>query len=364
MNKKIYIYILIAVVLIILASIYVDQNTKIHIMNSAPVQNAPVQNQNQAVNQNQNPNKNQTNANSTAAPVSLGDYGQAPDFKKGDTWLNSQPFTMVDLKGKVVLVDFWTYSCINCIRTLPYVTKWYDTYKNDGLVVVGVHTPEFTFEHDTNNVKNAIAQFGIHYPVIQDNDYGIWTSYNNEYWPAEYLINQKGEIVEEHFGEGNYDKTENDIRYLLGLNTASIKTNLDNLNSIGSPEMYFGTDRLANLTPDQSPSSTPKNYTLSQNPALNTFSFGGQWQFSGSNIQLVGNNGQINLKFHSGKIYMVAASQKPATLTITVDGKPQPSVTVQASKLYTLFDSEDYSDHVIEIDINQSGFQGFTFTFG
>ena len=128
--------------------------------------------------------------------------------------------------------------------------------------------------------------------------------------------------------------------------------------------MYFGTDRLANLTADQSPSSEPNNYTINANPALNNFSLGGRWQFFGPNIQLAGDNGKINLKFHSGKLYMVASSQKPAILTITVDGKQQPSVTVQASKLYTLFNSEDYSDHTVEIDINQSGFQAFTFTFG
>ena len=339
--KKTYIYILIVVVIVLVAGIYVDNSTKINV-GAFP----------QVVKQD------------SKLAANLSDYGQAPDFKKGDNWLNSQPLTMADLKGKVVLIDFWTYSCINCIRTLPYVTKWYDTYKDNGLVVVGVHTPEFTFEHDANNVKNAISQFGIHYPVVQDNDYGIWTAYGNEYWPAEYLINQKGEIVDEHFGEGNYDITENTIRQLLGLNTINVKMPENNLGNIGSPEMYFGTDRLANLTPSQSPSSIPQNYKLSQNLKLNNFSFGGKWQFSGPNVQLVGDSGQINLKFHSGKIYMVASSSKPATLTITVDGKLQPSVTVQASKLYTLFDSEDYSDHLIEININQSGFQGFTFTFG
>ena len=337
MSKKIYIYILIVAVLIVAASIYVDQSTKIHIQNQSQAQ----------------------------TKITLGDYGQAPDFKKGDTWLNSQPLTIADLKGKVVLVDFWTYSCINCIRTLPYVTKWYDTYKGYDFVIVGVHTPEFTFEHDTNNVQNAIAQFGIHYPVVQDNDYGIWTSYNNEYWPADYLINQKGEIVEEHFGEGDYAQTENDIRYLLGLSPLnSNQSENNNLNQIGSPEMYFGTYRLANLTPSQTPSSSPTNYIINQNVALNNFSLGGNWQFSEPNLQLTGNSGQINLKFHSGKLYMVASSQKPATLTITVDGKQQPSVTVQSSKLYTIFNSNDYSDHVVEININQFGFQAFTFTFG
>ena len=346
MSLKDYIYILIAIILIIIAGIYVDKSTKINLGIFSKLQN---QNSNNVV---------------PEFGVNFSDYGPAPDFKKGDNWLNSQPLTMASLKGKVVLVDFWTYSCINCIRTLPYVTKWYDTYKDNGLVVVGVHTPEFSFEKNTNNVKNAISQFNIHYPVVQDNDYGIWTSYGNEYWPADYLINQKGEIVEEHFGEGEYDQTENDIRSLLGLNAININVNSNNLNEIDSPEMYFGTNRLANLTPNQSPSLIPADYTLSQNLALNNFSFGGKWQFSGPNVQLIGNSGQINLKFHSGKLYMVASSQKPANLTITVDGKQQPSVTVQASKLYTIFDSNDYADHTIEIDINQSGFQGFTFTFG
>ena len=210
MNKKIYIYIAVVAALIILAGIYVDKSTKINLGPISQLQNNII----------------------PGLGVNLGDYGPAPDFKKGDNWLNSQPLTIAGLKGKVVLIDFWTYSCINCIRTLPYVTKWYDAYKDSGLVVVGVHTPEFSFEKDAGNVKNAIAQFNIHYPVVQDNDYGIWTSYGNEYWPAEYLINQKGEIVEEHFGEGNYDKTENDIRQLLGLNTININVLADNLGEI------------------------------------------------------------------------------------------------------------------------------------
>ncbi len=353
MSKKLIFIIILAVVIIILAGIYVDETVTIN--TSQPNNIAEPSNTIEPQN---------TSVTNSIPIVLLSDYGKAPNFKAGDNWLNSQPLTIDDLKGKVVLVDFWTYSCINCIRTLPYVTKWYDTYKDKGLVVVGVHTPEFTFEKDTNNVKNAISQFGIHYPVVQDNDYAIWDSYNNEYWPAEYLINQKGEIVEEHFGEGNYDKTENDIRYLLGMNTTTIKINPDNLKNIGSPEMYFGTDRLQNLTPDQTPSLTPKNYTISQNLALNNFSLGGNWQFSGKNIQLIGSNGQINLKFHSGKLYIVASSQTPATLTVTVDGKKQPDVIVGASKLYTLFNSEDYNDHIIEININQPGFEAFTFTFG
>jgi thiol-disulfide isomerase/thioredoxin len=345
--KKLYIYILIVIVLIIAAGIYVDKSVKINVGPVPTIVNQSVKNL--------IPNQN----------AILQDYGKAPDFKAGDTWLNSQPLTIADLKGKVFLIDFWTYSCINCIRTLPYVTKWYDTYKDKGLVVVGVHTPEFSFEHDTNNVKNAISQFNIHYPVVQDNDYSIWNSYGNEYWPAEYLINQKGEIVEEHFGEGNYAETENAIVGLLGMSAPVNQTvTNDNLDKIGSPEMYFGTDRLQNLTLFQSPSATPKNYNVDQNLQLNTFSLGGTWEFSPGNIQLAGNSGKIKLNFNSGKVYIVASSQNPATLKITVDGKPQPSVTVQESKLYTLFDSQDYTTHTIEININQPGFDAFTFTFG
>ena len=341
-NKKTFTYAIIITVCIILAGIYVDKTTKINLgIISQPQKNIVQQIGN-----------------------TLGDYGQAPDFKKGDNWLNTQPLTMANLQGKVVLVDFWTYSCINCIRTLPYVTRWYNTYKDNGLVVVGVHTPEFTFEHDTNNVKNAIAQFGINYPVVQDNDYAIWNSYGNEYWPAEYLINQKGEIVEENFGEGEYDVTENNIRQLLGLAPINIKINSDNLSKISSPEMYFGTSRLANLTPEQSYSLTPKNYVLSKNLASNSFSLGGTWQFSDANAQLTSDAGEVNLKFHAGKVFIVASSPITAHLTITVDGKKQSDVVVGQSKLYTLFDSDNYSDHSIDVKISQKGFEAFTFTFG
>lgn len=296
--------------------------------------------------------------------IDFADYGQAPDFQGISQWLNSQPLTTLGLKGKVVLIDFWTFSCINCIRTLPYVTRWYDTYRNDGLVIVGVHTPEFAFEKDTGNVANAIKQFNIHYPVAQDNYYTTWTAYQNEYWPAEYLIDKTGRIVYEHFGEGNYDHTENAIRELLGLNMNAGQMAVGNLDQIGSPEMYFGTNRLQNLTPDQSPLLSPHNYSISQEPALNNFALGGEWQFSGENAKLIGNQGEIKLKFHSGKAYIVASSNNPVNLTVTVDGQAQPALTVKDSRLYTLFDSSDYSDHVLDIKITGSGFEAFTFTFG
>lgn len=152
---------------------------------------------------------------SAGASAETRNLGPAPEFKGISTWLNSEPLTMAGLKGKVVLIDFWTYDCINCIRTLPYVTKWYDTYKDKGLVVVGVHTPEYAFERKTANVKQAIGRFKINYPVAQDNRYDTWSAYNNMYWPAVYLINKKGNIVYTHFGEGDYAETEAQIRRLL-----------------------------------------------------------------------------------------------------------------------------------------------------
>lgn len=147
----------------------------------------------------------------------MGHYGQAPEFAGIDTWLNAPPLTMAGLRGKVVLVDFWAYSCINCIRTLPYVTRWHDMYRSKGLVVVGVHTPEFASERVTSSVQAAMGRFGINYPVAQDNAMATWRAYSNRYWPAEYLVNRSGEIVLTHFGEGEYAETESAIRSLLAM---------------------------------------------------------------------------------------------------------------------------------------------------
>lgn len=152
----------------------------------------------------------------TSNPIT-NDYGPVPEFTGLSKWLNpdDQTLSITQLKGKVVLVDFWTLGCINCIHTLPYVTKWYDTYKDRGLIVIGIHTPEFAYEHETNNVKKAIAQYKIHYPVAQDNDFATWKAFNNQYWPAYYLIDKKGIIRYQHSGEGEYETVESTIQSLL-----------------------------------------------------------------------------------------------------------------------------------------------------
>ena len=166
--------------------------------------------------QSQSNSQSQPQAQPQQQSILLNENKPAPEFVGIVKWLNSEkPLTLSSLRGKVVLVDFWTYTCINCIRTLPYVTKWYDTYKDQGFVVIGVHTPEFEYEKDTNNVLKAIKQYNIHYPVPQDNDYVTWKAYDNQYWPAEYLIDKKGVIRRTHFGEGEYSETEQAIQALL-----------------------------------------------------------------------------------------------------------------------------------------------------
>jgi thiol-disulfide isomerase/thioredoxin len=293
------------------------------------------------------------------------DMKPAPEFAGIGEWLNSEPLTMKSLHGKVVLVDFWTYSCINCVRTLPHVTEWYDKYKDDGLVVVGVHAPEFSFEKDTENVKAAIAQYKINYPVAQDNNLLTWRAYNNQYWPAEYLIDQAGNIVYTHFGEGEYDVTENAIRKLLGLDGEVGVDNGQDLSGIRSPEMYFGTDREQYLAWQQNASSVPINYSLPNSLSLNQFALEGKWQFDADKITLKANSGKIKLHFSAAKVFMVAQSlDQPMTLNISVDGKSEPSVTVQASELYNLFNSDKAGNHLLEIDIPEAGFEAFTFTFG
>ena len=298
------------------------------------------------------------------AGEALQDKGAAPAFAGITNWLNSPPLTMTGLRGRVVLVDFWAYSCINCIRTLPFLTRWEHDYKDKGLVIVGVHAPEFQFEHDAKNVQAAIDRFHINYPVAQDNDLATWKAFHNEYWPAEYLIDRQGRIVYTHFGEGNYDVTENAIRTLLKAGPAVGPETGTDLDKIGSPEMYFGLERVEAMASPERPQSGVHAYTAPAGLRLNNFALEGSWDLSGEKATLAKAGGRIVLHCRSGKVFMVASSAQPATLSVTVDGKPQPSVVVKDSRLYTLFDSTDYSEHTVSISVDKPGFEAFTFTFG
>lgn len=348
--KKILPYALVILALLIAGGVYLQKNGT----TSLPLVNRTVQQK------------------TADGEVDFNNYGQAPEFVGIAKWLNSEPLTIERLEGKVVLVDFWTYSCINCIRTLPYITKLYDTYKDKGLVVIGMHTPEFAFEKVTANVETAIERHKINYPVAQDNDYKTWEAYNNRYWPAHYLINQQGEIVYMHFGEGSYDVTEKAVQQLLNLDTAKqVNAQSPEFMRIKSPEMYFGTDRLENLASSQLPYiGREYNYKLpGQELALNTFALEGSWAFTPEFAALAPgseSSGKIKLRFNAGKVHIVAGSEgAPVILKVKVDGQEAGEVKIDEMKLYTVFDSEDYGEHVLEISTPVSGnLQVFTFTFG
>jgi thiol-disulfide isomerase/thioredoxin len=298
------------------------------------------------------------------AAVALHDMGPAPAFTGIDGWLNSPPLTMAALRGKVVLVDFWAYSCINCLRTLPSLIRWQHDFAASGLVVVGVHTPEFKFEHDAHNVQAAIDRFHINYPVAQDNEVQTWKAFGNQYWPTQYLIDRNGRIVYKHEGEGDDDVTEAAIRSLLDAKPTTPAPPAADLSHIGSPEMYFGLDRVEDLASPQDAAPGVQTYTAPASLKLNEFALAGAWDLSPEKATLAQDGGEITLHCRSGKVFMVASSAAPVTLSITVDGKHQPDVTVQESRLYTLFDSNDYREHMVTIKVPKAGFAAYTFTFG
>jgi len=309
----------------------------------------------------------------------------APDFKGIVHWLNSNPLTMQQLRSKVVLVDFWTYTCINCIRTLPFVTSWYEKYKDKGFIVIGVHTPEFQFEHDTNNVLNAIKMFNIQYPVPQDNNYGTWNAYNNEYWPAEYLIDAKGNVRRTEFGEGNYDKMEEAIQTLLKEKGEKVGSSLVNAHdqtphmSNISPETYLGSKRMQYLDPNGSVGNGQQTFTLIDNPPVNTFSYGGDWNIT-DETAIPGKNSVLTYHFSANKVYIILRPGKnpsnTATVKVLLDGKPiEPTVagadvhngiiTIDTDRLYGIVDLKgNIGDHILKLEFQTPGVEAYTFTFG
>jgi thiol-disulfide isomerase/thioredoxin len=228
----------------------------------------------------------------------------APDFKGIDHWLNSSPLTIASLRGKVVLVDFWTYSCINCIRSLPYVEGWYKKYAAEGLVVVGVHSPEFEFEHDTSNVQAAISRFGLTYPVAQDNEFATWQAYGNSYWPADYLIDAQGRLRSVHFGEGDYDSTESQIRTLLAeagaaaLPTAAPSAVAPPITANQTPETYLGTDRAASFVAPE-PADGLHQYSFPISLPNDAFALSGTFDFEPQYIANTAAGDQLELSFQA-----------------------------------------------------------------
>ena len=330
---------------------------------------------------------------STAEPLpALSDEGAMPDLSGAVGWINSPALSSKLLRGKVVVIDFWTYSCINCLRALPYVQGWAAKYKDSGLVVIGVHTPEFAFEKERANVEKAVRDLKISYPVAIDSDYKIWQAFNNHYWPAHYFIDGKGRIRYHHFGEGEYDESERVIQLLLKENGATslsegvinvtasgAEAAADNKN-VGSPETYVGYKRAGNFaSAEPVVKDSRKTYSPQPRLSLNQWALGGSWKVGEESAVLESLPGKIVFRFHARDLHLVLGptkNGKPIRFTVKLDGTPpgedhgadtdaSGAGTVQANRLYQLIRQKGpVEDRTFEIDFLDPGVEAFAFTFG
>jgi cytochrome c biogenesis protein CcdA/thiol-disulfide isomerase/thioredoxin len=290
----------------------------------------------------------------------LPDYGEAPGLVAGGRWFNSRPLTMRQLRGKVVLIDFWTYSCINCLRTLPHLEAWDATYRRQGLVIVGVHTPEFAFEHEASNVSAAIHRLGVRYPTVQDNDYGTWNAYGNQYWPAEYLVDKQGHVRHAHFGEGQYGETEQLIRRLLAAKGTMARQVADTTpKGLQSPETYLGLQRAERYQGSPLAPNRFQSYRFPPSLAQNGLAYAGSWKIE-SERAVAGRDARLRFHFLARNAYLVLGGK--GTVQVLVNGKPERTVRVDAYRLYTLR-SGKYEDALLELRFSP-GLQGYAFTFG
>lgn len=295
-----------------------------------------------------------------ADPSRLADCGPARELTGLTGWLNSDPLTLAELRGKVVLLDFWTYSCINCQRTLPYLTTWHDEYADDGLVVLGVHSPEFAFEKVEANVADNAARLGVTYPIALDNDFRTWRAYDQRYWPAHYLIDRTGEVRQVHYGEGAYAETEALIRDLLGLDRAAPSgTDGPALTAGRTGETYLGAARMGPHTNAEVVAGSASRYTLDPTPPQDTFSLGGTWTVQPEYAE-AGADAELALSFHAAKVHLVLAGEGTVAATV---GDATSEVDVTGSPtLYTLYDGPVTTD-ALHLSL-PAGVQAYAFTFG
>ncbi|WP_099065268.1 cytochrome c biogenesis protein DipZ [Serratia sp. BW106] len=330
----------------------------------------------------------QTAVDST--PV-LEDFGEMPALSGAVQWLNSPPLTAESLRGKVVLVDFWTYSCINCLRTLPYVKAWAEKYRDQGLVVISVHAPEFAFERDIGNVTKEAKKLGIDYPIAIDNNYSIWRAFNNQYWPAHYFIDANGHIRYQHFGEGDYAQSERVIQALLRQAGAkNISTAVSQVAGQGveqaagnqagiSPETYLGYARAQNFASGEATQDMVARYGVPASLPLNDWGLAGNWTVGGENVTLNAPKGRIVYRFHARDLHLVlgpTAAGKPVVFKVTLDGQapgemhgadvaPDGRGVVTDQRLYQLIRQTDGAgEHTFSIEFEQAGVAAYAFTFG
>jgi cytochrome c biogenesis protein CcdA/thiol-disulfide isomerase/thioredoxin len=284
---------------------------------------------------------------------------KAPEITGINTWINSDPLTIKSLRGKVVLVDFWTYSCINCVRTLPYVEKWYETYKDKGFVVIGVHAPEFSFEKVPENVQKAVKERNVTYPVAMDNDLATWQAFNNQYWPASYFIDRDGNVRREHFGEGEYMDNEATIRTLLGEDASSIDSTVKSevvvpITRTQTPETYLGAAREERFVKDGG------------NLSNNQWNVSGSWSQDKENLISVGNDAVLRIRVSAKKVFLVmspAQSGSFASIEVSLNGVKKPEVMVGKPDIYTIINESNYQEGaLLELKV-PSGMKLNAFTF-
>lgn len=314
-------------------------------------------------------------------------YPRAPELAGIEGYINAPGnLTIASLRGKVVLVDFWTYTCINCIRTLPYLNSWHEKYAGNGLAIIGVHTPEFGFEKDYGNVLAAVQKYGIKYPVALDNGYATWRAFGNSYWPHKYLLDAQGRMRYDHIGEGGYDETEAKIVELLSeaknarveMNGARPNATAVDFGGIRTPEIYFGDSfrraPLGNAAPafvgQEFDASMPAGVLQPNIPYLE-----GKWANGADAVRLSSQKGAIELVFTAKSVNIVAGSVNSTLLAISIDGKkvekqdycpdaPRGACTVGSRRLYTVVSLPEYGTHRLRIDAQGAGFELYTFTFG
>lgn len=330
----------------------------------------------------------QTSPERIAGTAGLSNLGPAPALSGGGPWINSAPLTASDLHGKVVLYDFWTYSCVNCVRTLPYLESWYQRYKSDGLVIVGIHSPEFQFEHDTSNVRRAVAKLHVDYPVVQDNQLAIWSAFNNNYWPADYLADRTGELRSMHIGEGGYEESENLIRELLQVATTSPRASSPHLPRAGNTptqtdnvtgETYLGIER-----GQTNAASGTRTYPPNQAFQLNDGQAEviGTWTATPEYLRSGAAGATIVLQYHAREVNLVMATDhgEPVDVEVLLDGKPvtpsdrtgetlldangQTFVRVEASDLYRIVLGTAIESHTLTLVARDAGLRAYAFTFG
>ncbi len=302
---------------------------------------------------------------------------QAPELVGLTHWLNSSPVTMAELRGKVVLIDFWTYSCINCIRTLPELRDWYQKYHDKGLEIIGVHAPEFEFEKNPANVAAAVKKYAIHYAVALDNQYGTWRAFNNSYWPARYLIGPNGYVVYQHFGEGAADITEDNIRTLLGMSAAATVTSNASFNTAQTPETYLGYARAERFVAGGNRGwslfshsglmqNETKVYSFPEVLAADQWALRGNWTDYADRVVAAAAEAAVRIHFTAGKVYAVLGKQGSAPIQVRVllGGKRVKEITVTRHDLYTLLSMPAVSSGELELQASAPGLEVYTFTFG